>query len=228
LQRIYFDDDAFFLYKLEEIIDFSKRYRETIQLPFVITGATPSTLTKEKLSPLVDAGLTFIRMGIETGSERTKSLYKRNYSNEQVLSASRVLNEFRDKIGPPQYDIILDNPWETDEDLVNTLMFLTGLPAPYKIRPFSLTLYPATELYEKAKKDGIITDDIEDVYRKDYLWCRHSYLNKLFFLLMESEGRLSKRVMRLLTNKTIQRLRLNWLLYRIVMAKLKHFPSHYS
>ena len=95
-----------------------------------ITGATPTTLTREKLSLLVDAGLIEIKMGIQSGSENMKRMYNRHHSNAQVEKAARIINEFKDKIRVPAYDIILDNPWEVNSDLIETLMFLAKLPVP--------------------------------------------------------------------------------------------------
>ncbi|MEI8349927.1 MAG: radical SAM protein [Candidatus Omnitrophota bacterium] len=223
---IYFDDDAFLLYAIEEIKEFCSEYKRNIKLPLVITGATPITLTREKLSFLVDAGLFYVRMGIETGSENTRKMYKRSYSNEQVINAARIINEFKDKIASPQYDIILDNPWENDDDIIKTLMLLTKLPPPYHLAIFSLTFYPQTELYEKAKKEGIIKNDLEDVYRKYFHSCRKTYLNKLFFLLNAQEGRISTITMSLLTNRILRKLKLNWLLYW--MAVLRYQPARYK
>ena len=76
IRYVMFDDDAFFLMSLDEIGDFSKKYKEHIRIPLIITGATPSTLTKEKLSLLVDAGLVEMRMGIQTMATDSKKLYK--------------------------------------------------------------------------------------------------------------------------------------------------------
>lgn len=216
MKCIKFDDDAFFIYTIEEIREFCGKYKENIGLPLMITGATPSSLTREKLSLLVDAGLIMIRMGIQTGSERTKRLYKRHHSNQQVEKAVKIINEFKDKIGIPRYDIILDNPWETDEDLVETLMLLAKLPVPYQLSLYSLTFYPGTELYEIAKREGIITDDLREVYRKYFQGCKKTYLNRLFFLLNEyapNGGRISPKMMSLLTNRKLRQLKISWLLY---------------
>jgi radical SAM superfamily enzyme YgiQ (UPF0313 family) len=212
-KRINFDDDAFLTYTEGEIEEFCQKYKHNINLPLIIGGATPTTVTKRKLSLLADAGLTGIRMGIQTGSERTKRLYKRRYSNQQVEKAVNIISEFADRMCDPpfpRYDIILDNPWETEEDLTETLMFLTKLPPPYGINLFSLTFYPATELYEKAKTDGIITDDREDVYRKNYNYGKETYLNKLFFLLNTysiNGYRISAEMMSLLANRQLKPLK---------------------
>jgi len=193
-----------------------------VGIPLRITGATPD-ITREKLAPLVDAGLIEVRMGIQTAAEHTKKLYKRHHSNEKVEKAVRLINEFSDKIRLPGYDIILDNPWETEDDLIETLMFLSKLPTPYILFLFSLTFHPGTELYELAKKEGIVKDDLKDVYCIDFGNCKKTYLNKLFFLLNEYTirgGRISPKMMSLLTNGRLRQLKLNWLPY--IMLKVRH------
>ena len=227
IDSIYFDDDAFFCFSVNEIKEFCEKYRENVRLPLAISGATPSTLNREKLSPLVDAGLNFIRMGIQTGSERAKKLYNRRHTNQQVERTVKIINEFKDKIKMPQYDIILDNPWETDEDSIETLMFLSKLPTPYRLSIFTLSFYPGTELYIKAKKDGIINDDLNDVYRRHFHDCNKTYLNSLFFLLNDyaSKGAIiSPKIMILLTNRKIRQLYIHWLLYYILSIMISFLP----
>ena len=227
IDRIYFDDDAFFFFSVNEIMEFCKKYRKNICIPLAITGATPTTLTREKLSLLVAAGLNFIRVGIQTGSKRGLKLYNRRYTNQQVERTVRIINEFNYKIKMPQYDIILDNPWETDEDSIETLMFLSTLPTPYKLSLFSLSFYPGTELYTKAKKDGIIIDDLKDVYRKRFHTCNSTYLNSLFFLLKYYaliNVRISPKIMFLLTNQRMRQLNIHLLLYYILSTSKVLLP----
>lgn len=125
----------------------------------------------------------------------------------------------------PQYDIILDNPWETDDDLIETLMFLSKLPTPYRLSLFSLNFYPGTELYRKAKMDCIITDDLKDVYRKHFHRCNKTYLNNLFFLLndyaLNGVG-ISSKIMFLLTNQKMRQFNLHWVVY--IFLKILSFP----
>jgi radical SAM superfamily enzyme YgiQ (UPF0313 family) len=222
---ILFDDDAFFIMPLEIIREFGKKYKELIRMPLAITGAAPSTLTREKFAILVDAGLVSIRMGIETAAKKTKKFYKRPASNIQVLKAGRMLGEYSyyTKIF---YNLILDCPWETDEDSVETLMLMSKIPTPYQLWVTSLTLYPATGVYRRAIKDGLITgkDDINDIYRKHILHIKETYLNSLFLLLQDyalvGVG-ISPIVMYFLTHKITRKLHLHWFLYTIVK---KSFP----
>jgi len=222
-----FEDDAFFIMPLEIIREFGKKYKELIKMPLAITGAAPSTLTREKLAILVDAGLICIRMGIETAAKKTKKFYKRPASNIQVLKAGRMLGEYSyyTKIF---YNVILDNPWDTDEDLVETLMFMSKLPTPYQLWLTSLTFYPATGVYTRAIKDGLITgkDDVNDIYRKHILDVKKTYLNSLFLLLQSytivGVG-ISPIVMYFLTHKITRKLHLHWFLYNIVKKSLPIF-----
>jgi len=219
LTNIFFEDDNFFMYTEEEIKEFSKNYRQNIGLPLDVGGINPLNLTREKLSLLVDAGLASTRMGIQTGCERTKRLYKRHDSNQQVEKAVKIINEFKDKIPRPKYDIILDNPWETEADLIETLMFLSKLPAPYMLVIYSLIFYPETELYRKAKKDGIISDDLNRVYRKSYYGCKNTYLYRIFLLLnqhVSTGSRISPKIMFLMTNRKSRQLKLSQLLFIIL------------
>ncbi|UCC94479.1 MAG: radical SAM protein, partial [Candidatus Omnitrophota bacterium] len=219
VEHIKFDDDAFFLYTEDELKEFSIKYKKNIDLPLGISGATPSSLTREKLSCLVDAGLEWIRMGIQTGSERTKNLYKRVHSNQQVIESVRIINEFKDKIKLPQYDIIIDNPWETEEDLIETLKLLAKLPTPYYLSLFSLIFYPGTELYEKAKRDGIVTDDRKEIYRKYFHGYKKTYLIRLFHLLdgyARRGSRIPPKIMPLLLSRILRQARLGYVLYFIL------------
>ena len=70
---------------------------------------------------------------------------------------------------------------------------------------FSLVLFPGTDLYNKAKKEGIIKDDINDIYRKHYHGVRKTYLNSLFMLIKDyvavNSNLISPMLMSFLTNK---------------------------
>jgi len=228
IKHIMFDDDAFFILSLDEISDFSKKYKEHIRIALIITGATPSTLTKEKLSLLVDAGLIEVRMGIQTAGTSTKKLYKRPHTNQQVENAVRMVHSHKKLRG--KYDIILDSPWDTDEDTIETLMFLSKLPTPFQLTLYSLVFFPETELYKKAKKEGIIKDDLNDVYRKHYHGCKNTYLNRLFFLLNEyviiGVG-IAPKMMSFLTHKKTRQLHIGIPLFMILKILHPFFKIKY-
>ena len=231
IEYIYFEDDAFFFYTTDEIKDFCVRYNKYVGLPLSIGGGTPANLTAEKLKALNDVGLRFIRMGIQSWSERSRKLYKRNFSNAEILETIQLLNKFKDTV-IPSYDIILDNPWETDQELIESLMILTKIPLPFVLTLFSLTFFPGTELYERAKIEGLIKNDLKDVYRKRYqiAGMRKTYLNKLFILFQKYVIRgntISTRTMFLLTNEKFRRLYLSQFLYILLNIWLKVLQIRY-
>jgi len=180
IDGVQISDDSFFVLTTEEIKVFSKLYKEKIGIPFRCLGS-PSTITEEKLSYLVDAGMYEIQMGIETACERTRKLYRRTTTNETVLKAARSINKFKSSV-TAIYDFILDNPYETKEDIAETLAFILKLPRPFHLQLFSLIFFPGTELYHQAKKDGFITDEEKDVYRKQFQFIQVRYLNLIFYL----------------------------------------------
>jgi radical SAM superfamily enzyme YgiQ (UPF0313 family) len=224
IKRITLADDGFlFAYSESEIKDFSRKYKERVQLPLRVTGITPKTIRREKLLPLVEGGMEAIRMGIQTGSENTRNLYRRSESNEEIESAVELIHELGDSVKYRTYDIILDNPWETEQDAVNTLLFLSRFPVPYDLATFSLTLYPGTELYKRAKREGIISDDFREVYEKNFHSIQNSYLNRLFVLLRDSVHRglkISPGMMTVLTSRWMRRICMSYVLYRILKLRI--------
>lgn len=179
---VWISDDAFFGRTLKDIQNFCREYKNKIALPFSVL-ASPLTVTEEKMEALVDAGLIYVQMGIQSGSKQMQRLYNRSaMSNEKMMKAIRVINRFKDRMAPPSYDFILDTPYETDRDQVESLRFISDIPKPYQLQPFSLVLYPGTKLHQMAKNDGFITDEKRQIYSKTYAMREPSYLNLLMTL----------------------------------------------
>jgi len=185
IKVIGFSDDSFFATSKEKIAEFSSLYKERIALPFFCLGS-PLTITEDKLKLLIDAGLFGIQMGIQTGSSRILDLYNRKITNEMVIKTSAILSRFKGRIAPPVYDIIIDNPFETNKDHIQTFKLLNSLKRPFRLQIFSLVLFPATALYDKAVKEGIIKDDLNQIYRKNYHQRRSNYTNFLFGLYKQN------------------------------------------
>jgi len=198
---IWISDDAFFGRSLTNIKEFCREYKKKIGLPFSVL-ASPLTVTEEKMDSLVDAGLIYIQMGIQSGSRKIQELFNRKtMSNEKMMKAIRIINKNKDKMYPPSYDFILDTPYETDEDEIESLKFISQIPKPYRLQPFALVLYPGTSLYHMAKTDGLITDEKRQIYSKSYVMREPSYLNLL--MTFAKGGRFPSPLLRFLVNDTI-------------------------
>ena len=174
-------DDILFYMKRDFIKELARHYKENIGLPFYCQ-ASATTMDEEKLKYLLDAGLIWVEIGIQSGSERINKIYQRNVSNEQVLRSASILHKYRAKMLPPCYHVILDNPWETSEDILKTLNIILKLPRPYSLKLASLVCFPKTGIYDKAKAEGLIKNDLEEIYRKPFVYFSGNYLNYLVYL----------------------------------------------
>lgn len=155
LRYVYLFDDDFFCRTVDEIREFSDKYRKQIGLPFWVYGS-PNTINREKLSLLVGAGLSNVVMGIQTGSEYVnKKIYDRNITNEAVMKAAKVINSFKDDIDIPTYDLIIANPFERKSDLLDTINLLKKLPKPFYTQVHILKLFPGTKLYERFRQSNL-------------------------------------------------------------------------
>lgn len=184
VESIFLFDDTFLARPTGEIKEFAQVYKDTINLPFHIQ-ASPVTVTEERIEALAIAGLVFVEMGIQSTSDAGKELYKRKVSIEKILEAGKIFHKYRDRIYPPCYHVILDNPWETSCDVVETLKAVLQLPKPFWLKRASLVCFPGTALYYKAKEDGIIRseeDEWREIYSKHLHTPRGSYVNFLMYL----------------------------------------------
>lgn len=149
-------DDCFLTYNNEWICEFASQYRSKVHIPFVIR-TTPKHVNRENLTLLKDAGLIMVMMGLQSGSDRVnKEVFKRHTSSETFLNATELIKNLN--IGA-YYDVILDNPYETDDDVLKTLLVILQIPKPFQFQLFSLCFYQGTELHKRAVSDGLIFTD---------------------------------------------------------------------
>ncbi|MBN1296838.1 B12-binding domain-containing radical SAM protein [bacterium] len=179
-KEITFSDDSFLDAPVAEIEHMATEYKRVAhQRPFQCL-AEPRTITRSRMDPLVDAGLANIQIGIQSGSERIKEMYRRTHSNQRIIEMGLLLKEYIPRIRPPIYDFILDNPWETIQDKYETLQLLLKIPPPFYLQIFRLTFFPGTGLFEKAREEGLIGNDIREIYSQQYNERDITYINLLF------------------------------------------------
>jgi radical SAM superfamily enzyme YgiQ (UPF0313 family) len=171
---INFQDDCFFTHNKDWIREFSEQYKKHIGLPFV-ARVIPTMMERDKFLMLKDAGLSWIVMGVQTGSDRVNfDIYDRKIRFTTVKKATDIISETR---AAPFYEMIVDNPYENDEERMETIEGMSKLKKPYTISLAHLTYFPGTPLAERAVKDNITTPD---AYLYQYiLKIDDSYYNKL-------------------------------------------------
>lgn len=182
LQTIYEFDDTFFATKWDWLVEFCEAYKARIALPWHCQ-TSPSTLTRKKLDLLVDAGLAYCEMGVQSGSDEIKQLFRRTETEKQVRAAAEILNEYHlaGKLIKPRYHVITDVPWESNDSVRQTIELLLSLPRPFDLAIGSLCLFPGTALNDKAREDGLLWDEVNQVYRKPFLRPQPNLLNWLIY-----------------------------------------------
>jgi radical SAM superfamily enzyme YgiQ (UPF0313 family) len=81
-----------------------------------------------------------------------------------IHHAATIITKFKDFIIPPAYDIMLDNPIETKQDVEDTLTLLYNLPRPFTLNIYSLRVIPNTVLDKQMKERNLSMDDIGSNY----------------------------------------------------------------
>jgi len=209
---IYFTDEDFLDRPIEEIREFAEAYPAKGGLPFECM-ASPLQVTEEKMALMDKAGMWRIDIGVETGSDNTRRhIFNRPGDNETVLRAAAAINHHPRIVA--YYFIIIGNPYESRQDLLETIGLLQRLPMPFFLRAYSLVFIPGTHLFHRACQDGIILG-IEDsgheldfaagLGHRTHAWKRHNlYLNGLVFLMFGKAtpfriGALPRKLIPLLT-----------------------------
>lgn len=174
-------DDNFTANDINWLKQFGRQYKEKINLPWFCL-VSPLTIDEEKLETLINCGLKTIQMGLQSGSDRVnKETYSRNIKSSQFLTAAKLLETYSDKL-EVIIDVIIDNPFETGKDLIETIGVLNQLKRPFNLALYSLAFYPGTELFKRAVKENILNNTKEYLSKEFHLF-RGSYLNKLIYLI---------------------------------------------
>ncbi|CCK81681.1 B12-binding domain-containing radical SAM protein [Desulfobacula toluolica] len=149
---ISFFDDGMMALKPEVLQEFADVYSKEIKLPFLTYGTHPNYINDEKVKILVKAGSIFFRMGIQNCSPTVLNIYNRKTSLNKIIQSTRVINKYKKFIAPPAYDIILDNPFATSEDLKEHMENMYLIPRPYVINLHSLRIVLGSALEDNIKK----------------------------------------------------------------------------
>ncbi len=174
-------DDSFGVNTNEWMREFNREYKQKISLPFFCL-VSPSTINEEKLDLLVDAGLKTIQIGLQSGSDRVNSqIYLRSATANDFLKAMKLFEKYQGRLYI-LVDVIVDNPYEEEGDIIETIKILNQIKRPFHLSIFSLAFYPGTSLYKRATADKILNDENEYLNKQFHL-LKHNLLNKIIYLI---------------------------------------------
>ena len=157
LEFIEFYDDIFTVNK-SWLRTFAERYRSEVNLPFWCY-TYPGVCDGETADLLKQAGVAFVQVGIQSGSQRTLREVFRRVDPGKVSETARILS---DRGIPGRYDLIAGNPFETEQDHLESLEVLLEIPHPFRMNPINpLTFFENTPITRMAKDGGIPLRRIE-------------------------------------------------------------------
>ncbi len=162
IESINFWDNIFTMDK-EWVKDFSVKYKQYIDKPFFCYGHSSLIKDHEMIEALASAGLRYIFLGMQTGSEKIRrEVYKRSETNEDLLRAARIIRKYAPN-AELRFDTIISE-FETPETLKEGIQFLLQMPKPFKTNRNNMAYYLDFDITEMALERGFITkDDIASV-----------------------------------------------------------------
>ncbi len=157
-KHISFGDDTFTLSKRRvfEICDEIKKRKLDVEWS---CSSRVDTIDKEMLMKMKEAGCSMIYFGVESASEEVLKYYRKKINLDKVKKAV----ELAKKVGIATVcSFIIGAPIEKKNDIKKTLKFSLKLDPDYAQYSI-LTPYPGTEIYEEAKKKGLLlSENFED------------------------------------------------------------------
>jgi len=183
IEEILFIDDEFTLNETHTIELCKKIVEENINIKWDCSTRV-SSISEELVSWMKKAGCIHVSLGVESGSKKLIKTIHKKITHEQIINAFRLLHKY--KIPSSMY-LITGIPGEDNQSVKDTIKLLKKLAntRPEFKKPALLQIYPNTELYELAKKQGIIEDDywLTDKLVPHYTY-QHSK-NKLLYWSMK-------------------------------------------
>ena len=151
-------DDDFFIRPESEIEEFVSQYNRKIGITcsFEISAVT---LTSKKISHLLNLeNPVFIQIGVQSGSQNVlNNVFDRSIS---ILKIKDAINKILPYIKAGKIkllcDFIIDNPYETKSDIIETYKFIARLPKKVFVNLYLLSFFPGSPLYDRAMNDKLI------------------------------------------------------------------------
>jgi radical SAM superfamily enzyme YgiQ (UPF0313 family) len=185
------EDDIFTL-RPERMEDFFAEYARRVAMPFWCY-THPQYARESMLRILRENNAQFVVMGIESGSNRVANeVFNRKVTNKTIIEAAHRIRESGLR---PYYDLISNNPFETEEDRIETFHLVRSLPKPFELQLVELNFYPGIAISRMREERGLPRKVDFQSYR---------YWNALYHLASAVD--LSDRdAERLLTDETFRR-----------------------
>ncbi len=167
VHAVMFMDDSLLSASQNWLEEFSESYAERVELP-LFCYSHPGDMEENKLRLLVQAGLAGIHIGLQSGCDRiNREVFTRNVTKQSFIRAARTVEKYHEHIFDRRYDVITDNPFESQDETAETVMTLSNLRKPFRAEIRSLFFFRGTALRKRAEREGLLTDEDKDYYKRE-------------------------------------------------------------
>jgi radical SAM superfamily enzyme YgiQ (UPF0313 family) len=113
----------------------------------------PRFTTEKMLRDLQDTNLVMVALGVESGSKRISTkVFRRAFMNKDI----KALAQTCEKLGLAMtYDMISNNPYETEEDIMDSLNLLCELPPAYNVLIKRLKFFPGSSVCDLPPEERV-------------------------------------------------------------------------
>lgn len=154
VEYISFEDDEYTLQK-KRTIELSKEILDRgIKVKWSCSTRV-NTIDREQLEWMTKSGCDHVAFGVESGSPKIIKNIGKKITNEQIIKAFELLDEFGLSRGAY---LMVGNPGEDRKTVGETIQLIKRLGLDITAVAVA-ELYPGTQFYDLAKKKGFITDD---------------------------------------------------------------------
>jgi radical SAM superfamily enzyme YgiQ (UPF0313 family) len=158
-ESIAISDDLFIIDKnrLKKIVELIKKEKINEQVEFGCYGRA-NLMTDEICKLLSEMNVKFANFGYESGSDKILNYLKKGtVTVEDNRKSVEICKRYNMTVAG---SFIIGNPGETKDDIDLTFKFIKDNPIDSTII-FILSPYPGTEIWNLAKNQGIVSDDMD-------------------------------------------------------------------
>jgi anaerobic magnesium-protoporphyrin IX monomethyl ester cyclase len=155
LDMIRYQDETFMLMSLDKLKDLAPKYKDQINLPFIIE-ANINSVTDEKIRLLKEMGCVNICFGVESGNKdlRDTIIKKPKFTNAQAIEKLKIVKKHG--LSMKLFNIF-GFPEETEEMILDTIRLNHEIQPPYCAAGYFQPM-EGTELRDYAVKNGLLED----------------------------------------------------------------------
>ncbi len=153
--KMYIFDDDLFIFDKKFVYDFSKEYKKTSKIPFVVNGHV-GLFDDDRSKALSNANCKIVKFGVESGSEKIRKQVMHRYtSNKQIIDAIALVHKY--KMHSSCF-IMFGLPHETMGDAMETVTLMSKT-LPSRFRWTYFYPFPGTEAHKISIEGGFVDEE---------------------------------------------------------------------